>query len=1039
MTARFDARGTAPGWVRSVTAVVLLSLVAVGCQAEPSPSPSTGPASSPAAVAPPASQLIVNLARPGGGRVVHVGYPVELSAAALGLTGIAELELWADGQRIEAEATTDPSRPAASTRWRWTPTAAGDVVLVARAFDAAGQGGQSAPLRLTAVSEPPVQYTLTQVTAAGGETLEQVVATHGGDVSVAPYWNAEVPAGPLPSGTVVTVPLKDAMPPPATARAAGTVDLGQLRPVADVTPVIPTGLATPNLNLQVKDCTVTAEATGGTSGTGGFAFSVLPPVSGGFLPLPPVSPSNGGATTSFAALGGVNYVTVSAYSPAASTPSAIVPITVPPDCSANGWSGEVRLDGGKLISPSGADRAYLYLKVGGGTWQRVPAGAGTFIEQAGGALDFGAVLPPLGAGTVKLEAWGWSAGKLVRLGAGSYSPPGQMLYSGAGGFGSATFDLVGFGTSLDIQLQKAAGEFDEVLTKSSSVDRPGPNSTSTIKTFRWSTSIPGVTHLQWQILPYPLKDSTTATPPFLIDTDTIDVTGLTTGTFTIDLKPYLTGQTAGVQSATLWGQNQLVGKLKLASPYFPGATPAPQNYTVNPNGIWFPNATAGTGVVQGGPAIAPASLDDLALLMPPITALYVRVIPYVGTVPAGDASNTVSFKIVEPDDPFYIDTSPPPPPPSYQGAYTYAAKFYAPTGSDPAYYNCVIVVKGGSVNPYPGWFGDWSNGTTHCKPKDDGGWSLLDAFESFVEWVGSAWDYISSAYDWIQNKVVDAVLLFVPCEQVASQVADDGKEVCRKIAKTGLHAVMIAFGIPPEIPSWEATISAAKGDLREFILENAKDYPGVEAACTAADVTHAAKSSFPTCDKIVDKAIDEAVSRIASERSSAAASNAGVAVPPGVTVEPHPRSTPQPPHFDITVTRTTEPLPSDVVCTITAKMGSTLAGWSWLEYTWNDGQESVVQKSGTVTGDPFLAVKQEIAPLAPGQSTTYQLWLTKQNIWFEPDGWDDHYAKQYAEWHGQFNHAYVLLQQGATVKSQLSGNCTTPGSSSQVLTGKAYE
>jgi hypothetical protein len=112
----------------------------------------------------------------------------------------------------------------------------------------------------------------------------------------------------------------------------------------------------------------------------------------------------------------------------------------------------------------------------------------------------------------------------------------------------------------------------------------------------------------------------------------------------------------------------------------------------------------------------------------------------------------------------------------------------------------------------------------------------LDAFESFVEWVGSVWDYVSNGYDWIQNKIVDAVLYFVPCEQLADKVTDDGEGVCKTLAKAALQAVAMAYGIPPEIPSWEATIAAYKGDLRAFIVENARLLPGVGVACDAATV-----------------------------------------------------------------------------------------------------------------------------------------------------------------------------------------------------------
>jgi hypothetical protein len=69
---------------------------------------------------------------------------------------------------------------------------------------------------------------------------------------------------------------------------------------------------------------------------------------------------------------------------------------------------------------------------------------------------------------------------------------------------------------------------------------------------------------------------------------------------------------------------------------------------------------------------------------------------------------------------------------------------------------------------------------------------------------------------------------------------------------------------------------------------------------------------------------------------------------------------------------------------------------------------------------------------------TVELWLSKPNVWFEPDGWNDWYAEQYAKWDGSYNHAWVLLLGGATVTGKVSSNCSNAFESTQVLTGSAY-
>lgn len=1021
-----------------VAAVVVVLVGAMLLGPKPSPSPSTGPTSPPAAVLPPISPVIVTIDSDSPG-IAHAGYGVEIRAAALGTSGVAGIELWAGGERVGYAPNTAAGRPAASAHWQWTPTAAGEAVLVARAFDSVGHVSQSSPLRLTVVADPQRSYALIEVTSNAGETAEAVVLRAGGDPGEAIYWNPDLPPGPLPAGTVVTVPKPDAVVPPPVADAstsgddAAVIGLADAALAADVGPVVPVGLASPELHVTVADCTISTQASGGTATTEGFAFNVLPPSADSFVALPPVESSiKGTATMSFGALAGVNFVSVSAYDEQAVAPSAIVPVAVPPECGTGGWEGNARLEGGKLVVPGTADRAYLYLKVGDGTWGRVPSAAGEFVNAANGGFDFSDVLPSLVGKDLQLEAWGWAAGSLVKLGAGTYDAPGDVLYSGAFNFDT---NNLGVGTSLDIVLHTASTETDELLTRHSAVDRPGQFSQSSNKAFKWQTTVSGVTHLQWQILPYALFNSISPTPPFLIDTGTIGVQGLTTGYFHIDLKPYLTGQATGVTSAFAWMQQQVIGNLVQANPYVPGATAAPADFIVNPNGIWLPGATPKPTAGPGGVTIGQVEMDNLAFLLPPPTAFYIRIIPFKGLTPVGNPSNTVVFDVVEPDDPHYIDTSPPPPPPQYTDAHNAIVKFFPPTGSQLAYMYCVKVVKNGFTSV----IGDWSNGTTHCRPKKDDSWSPLEAFESFVEWVGSVWDYVSTGYDWIQDKVVDAVLAVVPCAQLADKVTDDGEGVCRTLAKTALQAVAMAYGIPPEIPSWEATISAYKGDLREFILKNAKSLPGVSAACDAATIANKASSSAPTCEQAIQKAVDSAIGQLVSERSKAAASFAGVVVPSGVIVEPHPKGFPQPPHFDVTVIRTNAQLPVGIACSLYGRMTSTVENWSWLEYEWHDGQESVVTKKGTVSGEPFYPHSQDIAPLAPGESATYQVWLSQRQIWFEPDGWDDHYAQEYAEWHGQFNHGWVLLQKGAVVEGKLVSSCAPTIVAKLVLSGQASD
>lgn len=1012
-------------------AVVLIGVIgflALKGPSAPEPSPSPGIAADP-----PATPIVVSINRAGGGPA-HVGYPESVTVSALGSAGIAGVELWAGGELVADEPTADPERPAATIPVEWVPGAAGETILAARAYDAEGRTGISSVLRITVDEEVPQTVQLVEVQAAPGQTLGEVVEASGGDSSMAEAWNPGMSlTGPFTVETTVTVPIAGDAP---VARGPASADLASARVAFAAT--LPAGLSAPEPTVTVDACKLIVSAPDSSTTETGYLFSVLPPGSLAFLNVGTFAPASGGSVGGETlALGGTNYVTISAYDGQVSAPSAILPVAVPDECN-DGWEGDARLAGNELVLPAAVDRAYFYLKVADDGWQRVPSAPGTFIEPVNGKFDATGMLPVFGNEPLRLEAWGWKDGALVSRGSGSYTPPGtQQLYGGAM-LGAGPF-LAGFGTSLDIRLQAAAGEFSEVLTRSSSIDRPGPGSQSASRTFKWETTVPGVTHVLWQITPYPLGDGASLTPPFLVDSDTFVPTNPKGGTFTIDFAPYLTDG-GGVADVYSWADQQVLSQI-VAVPVLPGAgSPSP----TPGSGIVDAPVIVGLGgpfLPAGGATVGEAALGDLALFAPPLTVLYVRVIPMTGAAPAGAASNSVSFDIVEPGEPMYIDTSPPPPPPTYTDAYQMSGIFYAPTGAIAKYSRCVRVVEA-PPTPLPLiWAGqNWGAGTVHCYVEPDDDFSLLDAFEAFTEWVGTAWDYLSSAYTWIQDQVVTAVLAIVPCEQIANEVADNGKESCKVLAKTALHVAMAAYGVPPEIPSWDSTIAGLKGDMAEFVVAQARaQYPLVADACDAAALANASDSDFPTCKKLVEEAIDEVVEQVMEERSAAAAKTAGVAIPPGALVEPDPRGFAQPPHFSVTLTRTNAPLPATVSCKVTAHMTSDVASWSWLEYQWSGGDPTTVKKSGAVNGEPFLQASVGFAHLDPGASTTFEVWMTKPATWFEPDGWNDHYAEQYALWNGEHNHAWVLLQKGATVKAKLTSNCAPTAAGTQVLTGNAWQ
>jgi hypothetical protein len=131
------------------------------------------------------------------------------------------------------------------------------------------------------------------------------VTREGGDPVEAARWNPDLPDGPLPAGTVVVVPTLDGVVPPTSVLdskstdSTAVIDLGDIALVADAGPVVPAGLATPELQVKVSDCLISTGASGGTATTGGSCL-VLPP-SPMFLAHRP-SRLDGRTLTSFTAL-----------------------------------------------------------------------------------------------------------------------------------------------------------------------------------------------------------------------------------------------------------------------------------------------------------------------------------------------------------------------------------------------------------------------------------------------------------------------------------------------------------------------------------------------------------------------------------------------------------------------------------------------------------------------------------------------------------------------------------------------------------------
>lgn len=585
-------------------------------------------------------------------------------------------------------------------------------------------------------------------------------------------------------------------------------------------------------------------------------------------------------------------------------------VEAPDECGAGEWSGGLALDDGRLMGGPTVERAYLYVQQGTDAAVRVPSGS-AFTESVDGILDFGGLLPTLRADLpFSIEAWGWRAGSLVGMGSGTWSPPAP---SGGGSGGGATAGqsslplfAAGHATSLHdiVTLQvQGGGPTPACLKEFCIIHEPHTQSevaypsNDTDRLLSWSTQIPQITSIVWQLLPYAPGPAADLTPPFLVDQGVIQVEpAATSGEFVIDLADYL-----GTPTATI--DNDAPPPNVALSPIFSGGgaqTPLPPASAGQPPSGGNSGEVMATGAI--GQAV-PSSISNQA---------YVRIIPMQGTIPASP-SNVVRFDIAPATELELVGDGHV----GYnEAAYTVSWDFTLPRAANPKYSRCAVVTgfTDNYTPPPPSWPWTYKVGSVFCyTPPDDDGIldSIEDGFEAFVGLVEDVWEGIGDGYAWIQDQVVKVLLATVPCEQIA----DDA--VCETIAKTALSVALASMGVPPTLPDFDTVMQGLKGDLRSVVLEAAAtQVPGLAEACGLSEAGAAVGGDLPTCEALVDEAVDEVIDQVQAQVSAAAGGATGKAYP-GVIFAPDPRGVYQVPTVTMTLTRTADPaLPS--VCTASA-------------------------------------------------------------------------------------------------------------------------
>lgn len=954
-------------WPVRLGVLALAGIVTVGAvwwSTQPAPQPPSVVASS---ASPPRVPILVTASH-AGGPAVATGASTTITAHALAAGSIAALELWSADGRVAVRHAHRTSQ-AMYASWQWTPDESGDALLFARAVDADGRVAQSNAIRL-AVRDP---------------------------------------AGATVTGAAARFVLAADEPEPTLA------------------------FAPPGVSATLTECSVEIEVAGVPAAAAGLALYQLGPATATFVPILAFAAGDGPVTVGASVGPGTHLFAVSVFDGDAEVYSAPIALEAAEECATAGWSGSAQLIGGELvIEPAVAvDSAYLYARVDDGVAVRIPSDPSEFIlPAADGTLVAAPHLPPMTGTELDIEAWGWVDGELIELGTGTWMAPPEPTAS----IGGSEVDLTAspyhpswplpanvttlrYKTAASYPANEdgvhALGEFGyKLLTEGSIASYSDGTYGPTTFDFRWTTQLPGVTAVMWQILPYAPSPSSDLTPPFLVDTETwLVAPSATTGDFTIDFAPYLAGPDGATeidaeeakQSVAEALSHVLVGPPGAPQP--PNANDAPGDPVSLAGALALDLSTAAPGDAQEVPGL-PVSFGN--------ASFHVRVIPLQG-ISAGIASNGVRFDVVATEKIGLGGVPHPLPPPEVEFEFT------PPIPAVAGFSRCAVVKELTDAFELPAqgspWYsyalayqqaaGDPTQFFCYDPGDDDDDGGLLGAFQAFVEFVADVVDFVATAYEDIKAAIVS--VLAAPCGLIG---IDQG--TCDVVAEAALTAVLVAAGIPPSIPNFKVIVEGMKGDLANAVVSLASELPVVATACDSVATGNQVSGDVPTCHELAAQAIDELIVHVEAQVSNAAAKSAEIVTYPGVVFAPHPQGIWHPAAFTVTVSNPSSEQAASY-CQLSAAVTSTIP------HTWDEvwPSHNVSDLSGVVSGDPFEIVTFTTPELAPGESVTREVVLAEVAEWWPNVGAENAY--KLGSGGGWGSESWALLQPGASLMARLSG------------------
>ena len=913
----------------------------------------------------PAVPMIVTLNQPPNGSGAGVGSPVRASAQIVAFRQPVSAELWVDDDLVGQTAPIPVAENTYTAFLEWTSTP-GAHVLVARVTDDQGHVGTSNVVRVEGLLATD-SLSMQPFVARGGEMPAELAETYGTTLDEILHHNHELhEQRPLSQGQEILIPVPahyettwDELPQDAPPQAQAATDAIQLSPLRYW---LGTALApqpselplAPGLSASAQGCGASLALDDRSSTESGFLLYRLGPGESGFQLIATLASHSGGGAIGYSdpGLSGTTAYYAASFNPAGQSPGPIVQIALPSEvCGADPWSGELKVEGTRLISPVRVDQAYFYTSVNGGAWRRVPANPRAFLPAVQGGYDLAPFMTEVAAGdgtqlkSLSLDGWGWSGGALVSLGKGALSVAPGVATVNLGGL----YDLTALqGSSapkvvLDPSSKKPLYFTQEVVfTKAEDF------------AFRWKTSTPSAISGRWEVSRSPYFLST-----FLLAEGVAGLEPSYEGYSYFNIPFHeLLALTANIgdqpanpvlQGPVLFGSKESlnlgVGESVALLPAF-GAAEVPLAY-------------GGLAPLGGGLA----------------NEYYVRVTPMIGNQIAGEASNTVIVR--------YDPEAEPPPdisipmlgPEFYTSLYSVEILKYTPgAAEDPNQWGCVefVKVEPDSLADIMGY----EAGDHECPPSYTGGgyqgWKgvkkdlnkLGGYLKKGADWAAKAWQDIKAFAIKTLMKVTGAEAL---CELAEDAVLPKG--ACYDVISAAVDVGLASMGIPPTLPNFDKLMDEGLDYAVELAAEVAlKEIPACVGPCEDAVKAKIREALETAIDQVAGQSV--APSCVSANEAHENGSEPWCP-PPGAVVRPVLGAVDSPPTVLVRLTRRPDvPDPANMpACVLSIGATYTLTGWN--------------PSYPTFSASPFSGGNLPIPPLSLGESIKVAVALdTRHAVYF---------------------------------------------------------